>query len=136
VRSLAPRSPPVKLTLALCSDLPCGETEFEYVVVEALEPTLFVLHKRCRADPPRRLSVFFCLHGSVYAAPTLHAVLQARLARCSFDAREALDALRERLAAPEAAFASGEAEKERKVERFCGLALAAWDRGELAQVGV
>jgi hypothetical protein len=66
------------------------------VVDEALDPALYVIHKRHRAPggQVRRLAVLYVLDGVVYQAPGLHAVASARLARCGHNLRAALEALR------------------------------------------
>jgi MED6 mediator sub complex component len=94
--------PPSSCTCAdschACSrHLSCGPDEHEYAVTEALDPALYVIHKRRRAagGAVRRLAVFYVLDGSVYQAPTLHAVVSSRVARCGHHLREALELLRE-----------------------------------------
>ena len=133
------------------AELSCDKRQHEYVVSEALEPTLYVIQKRTRLGvqgTPVRLAVFFCLHGCVYAAPSLQAVLATRLSRCTFDLRAALEALREGLAPPkeeaqdsgcgpaggQQETASVAQECARRVEAFAVLALQAWDSGQLACV--
>mmetsp|Transcript_3124 Transcript_3124/g.8474 ORF Transcript_3124/g.8474 Transcript_3124/m.8474 type:complete len:136 (-) Transcript_3124:250-657(-) len=59
----------------------------DWVVTEVQEPHLFVIEKRPKAGADAReaaapAAVYFVLDTVVYQAPTLHAVLGARLQRC------------------------------------------------------
>jgi len=105
-------------------------------VSEALEPTLFVLVKQSRAPPaaPQRLAAYFVLHGSIYPAPSLHAVASARLQRAAFQLRGSLEALRAGLRpAAEAAPAPPlplRSEEDARVEGFILKVLHDFDAGK------
>jgi hypothetical protein len=56
----------------------------EFVLADAQEPHLFVIRRQLRGAPgaaPVPQAVYYILDGSVYQAPTLEAVLSARLVR-------------------------------------------------------
>ena len=56
----------------------------EFVLADAQEPHLFVIRRQLRGAPgaaPVPQAVYYILDGSVYQAPTLEAVLLARLVR-------------------------------------------------------
>jgi len=56
---------------------------WEYALHEAKEPLLFVL-KRQKRDGPEKVTVstlFYVLDGSIYQAPTAHAIITSRMVR-------------------------------------------------------
>ena len=67
--------------LSTPSLMPAGP---EFVLADAQEPHLFVIRRQLRGAPgaaPVPQAVYYILDGSVYQAPTLEAVLSARLVR-------------------------------------------------------
>ncbi|GBG76610.1 hypothetical protein CBR_g22489 [Chara braunii] len=59
-------------------------TGFEYVVRDAIEPHLFIIRKQVRGRNPEvvtPIAAYYVLDGSIYQAPSLHAVIGSRLAR-------------------------------------------------------
>lgn len=63
---------------------------WEYALHEAKEPLLFVL-KRQKRDGPEKVTVstlFYVLDGSIYQAPTAHAIITSRMVRLLFTEEE------------------------------------------------
>ena len=61
----------------------------EYVLADCQEPHLFVIRRQRRGaagTQPVPQAVYYCLDGTVYQAPSVASVLEARLARCLFSA--------------------------------------------------
>ena len=66
----------------------------EYVLADFQEPHLFVIRRQRRGAPgaqPTPQAVYYVLDGTVYQAPSVAAVLRARLARCLFSTRRAFE---------------------------------------------
>eukprot|EP00850_Spirogloea_muscicola_P003556 SM000014S00344 [mRNA] locus=s14:822480:823949:+ [translate_table: standard] len=74
-------------------------TGVEYTMAEAAEPHLFVLRKQRREAPDKAtlLAVYYILDGSVYQAPSLHAVIGARTSRALNHIRQAFSETATRL---------------------------------------
>lgn len=78
------------------ASIPTGPGRFDYVLGRCEEPHLFVIRRRPREKPGtehRTTAVYYILDGNVYAAPSLHSVLLARLSRCGFGMRRAMERL-------------------------------------------
>lgn len=69
--------------------MPAG---LEYVVQEVQEPNLFVIKKQLRKAPDSitPLAFYHVLDGTIYQAPTLHAVLLCRMRRCLWNIKSGL----------------------------------------------
>ena len=66
----------------------------EYVLADSQEPHLFVIRRQRRGPPgtqPVPQAMYYVLGGTVYQAPSVAAVLRARLARCLFSTRRAFE---------------------------------------------
>lgn len=66
----------------------------EYVLADFQEPHLFVIRRQRRGAPggtPVPQAIYYVLDGNVYQAPSVAAVLGARLERCLFSARRAFE---------------------------------------------
>ena len=71
-------------------------TGIEFRVEPTLhEPRLFVIKKLQRTSPTKdmALAVYYVLDGWVYQAPSVHAVLSSRAAKCSYHMRNAFSKL-------------------------------------------
>ncbi|GJP39816.1 hypothetical protein CLOM_g24156 [Closterium sp. NIES-68] len=78
---------------------------WEYSLHMAQEPHLFVLRKQKRDSPDRTTPVaaYYILDGSIYQAPSLHAVIGSRISRALHHLRAAFAMTRAALDNPEAA---------------------------------
>ncbi|CAI7929567.1 unnamed protein product, partial [Closterium sp. NIES-54] len=78
---------------------------WEYSLHMAQEPHLFVLRKQKRDGPDRTTPVaaYYILDGSIYQAPSLHAVIGSRICRALHHLRAAFSMTRVALDNPEAA---------------------------------
>ncbi|CAI5980382.1 unnamed protein product [Closterium sp. NIES-65] len=78
---------------------------WEYSLHMAQEPHLFVLRKQKRDGPDRTTPVaaYYILDGSIYQAPSLHAVIGSRICRALHHLRAAFSMTRAALDNPEAA---------------------------------
>ncbi|KAK9828463.1 hypothetical protein WJX72_000141 [[Myrmecia] bisecta] len=61
----------------------------EFVIQDAQAPHLFIIRKQLRSSPKTVSSqaLYYILDGSIYQAPTVYAVLQARMKRCLHNSR-------------------------------------------------
>mmetsp|Transcript_21195 Transcript_21195/g.25517 ORF Transcript_21195/g.25517 Transcript_21195/m.25517 type:complete len:184 (-) Transcript_21195:2581-3132(-) len=78
----------------LLSRLPIQPGIPEYVLhTKGVEPHLYIILKQQREDHDtvKRLAIYYVLDGTIYQAPTLHAALSARMARCLFSVGAAFD---------------------------------------------
>eukprot|EP00301_Raphidiophrys_heterophryoidea_P001700 c10810_g1_i2.p1 GENE.c10810_g1_i2~~c10810_g1_i2.p1 ORF type:complete len:203 (+),score=28.02 c10810_g1_i2:137-745(+) len=73
-----------------------GKTGLEYALISC-DPSMsvMVIAKQMRASPESatRLAHFYIIHGTIYCAPSIHAVIQSRLRKCIYHTSQGLQQL-------------------------------------------
>jgi len=110
----------------------------EYVLQESQSP-LFVVRRQHRPAgegvAPRPHGVYYILEGSVYQAPTIHAAISARMARCGHSLQQAFTRMQEDLdpAIASERLAQQQDRKDKQAAEAAATAAAAAQRPSLVE---
>ena len=92
----------------------------EYVIVEEQEPHLYVIQKQVRNvanDAVKTTAVYYILDQTIFQAPTLEGILEARTSRCLYNLKEAFSCAQSVYDPCSAAAASVSSSREKSGER-------------------